>query len=167
MAEWEGQYYKHVGFKFGDLEKAAREQHTPETCWAAALAISSVLLGKMAWNNEIKWYNTASRSGLVMKNSTRILKENLETLIKGIPGFRVKAYTIPQLAGVIGDSLKNDRVILLMAEEHVVILGQLQLEKGNNSLTYHVIDSADGRVQIWSQAKFNLFKPVYAAVMST
>jgi hypothetical protein len=164
--EWEGDYFQYVGFKFGDLMRVSRKQHTPETCWAAGLAMSAALLGKADWNNEIKWFNTAKAAGLVMENSTRILPDNLYALVQGISGFSISFYSMGGLAGVIGSTLKNNQVILLMAEQHVVIIGQLQLEKSSGAMQFHVIDSAVGSAETWSQAQFNAFAPVAAFVIA-
>jgi len=154
-----------VGFKYGALLEVAREQHTPETCWAAAMAMASGLLGKDASNNEMAWYQKGRRSGLVKAGTTRILPEALRDLIRGLPGFTVELYSMLGLARALDAALKNDQIVLLMSEEHVILLGQIQMHKQSGEMTYHVIDPADGQVVAWTQAKLNEFKPTEAAVI--
>lgn len=165
--EWESEHFKNVGFKFGDLGRAARKQHTPETCWAAALATGAALLGNDEWSNELKWYQTARRAGLLREGTTRILENELKELVNGVGGFSLTLYTAMGVAAVVGSTLRENKVILLMSDQHVVILGQLQLDKATGDIShYFVIDSASGEVEDWSQEQFNEFQPAYAAVMT-
>lgn len=159
MGQWESDRYSNVGFKFGDLERAARIQYTPETCWAAAMSSASVLLGVAEKDNQLTWYTMARRYGFLGEGTTRIQPDALKKFLDGLPSFKVDACTtIAALAAALGPALRDDKIVLMFSAGHVVLLGQMQLEKGANAVghSYHVVDPAVG-ARSWSQADLNAF----------
>jgi hypothetical protein len=80
---WENEHFKYFGHKAGDLKRAARKQHAPETCWATCLAMAAALLGVQDWDNELKWFRAAKAAELT-ESSGRITEQNFVTLAGGI-----------------------------------------------------------------------------------
>lgn len=166
MATWDSENYSYAGFKYGDLTRAARLQHTPESCWAAAMSAASALLGNERWDNQTTWYQTARRADLIRSGTTRILPEKLKELIDGISGFTMKLYSAYGVTTVLGEALKDDSVVLLMSDEHVVILGLMQIEKITQSNKFHVLDPANGKVTEWTNAHLQAFNPTAGAILT-
>ena len=167
MGKWDSSGSNHIGFKFGDLSRAARRQHTPESCWAAAMATASVLLNKHQWDNQLVWYQTARRAGLIQQGTTRIQPHDLRTLINGISGFRIILYNLPGLMTVIDKALENDAVALLMSANHVVVLGAMKMDKAFGTMEYQVVDPGNAQAATWSQADLNNFNPIDGAVITS
>jgi len=158
---WEDETYKYFGFPADRMKAAARTQHQPETCWAACLAIASALVGADGWNNEMKWYQLASRNEL-LSNPPRIKEDEFLTLTKNVSALRMSIYDKNALAPHMAQRLAENHVILLWSEGHSVVLGRSWSAKINpTTATFSVIDPAVGQPDDWTLQQVTGFTDTY------
>ena len=158
---WENEHFKYFGHKAGDLKRAARKQHAPETCWATCLAMAAALLGVQDWDNEFKWFRTAKAAELT-ESSGRITEQNFVTLAGGIKALKMAVYAKGDFADRMAPSLGESHVLLLWSAEHSVVLGLIQADReGPPNPTYYVLDPSSGAVEEWSLDKVTKFTYEY------
>ncbi len=163
-----GETVRH-GFSEEELRDAHREQHIPDTCWAACLAMGSGLLGVRDENNEFRWFNRAKANSQVQPNG-RILEADFLTLAthwnQTGGHFKIKIYKKEDIAAQFSELLGTKKVVMLWSEQHAVILGAIEFIEGQREKArFRILDPARGGVETWDLMKVVGFTAEYVVVM--
>jgi hypothetical protein len=153
------------GFAEGDVATAARVQLTPDTCWAAAIAIAAKLLAKTNYANEITVFGLGKNMGLTLPSGRLKGAECFKLLSSSMTGITMAAYEADSALAKIPGWLGEKKVILLCSAQHVIVLAGMKVGANPNDPAAYEFDMIDPATEGRKWVGFDVLKAFKDAVV--